>query len=385
MKPFKLEEKGREKCLAEDFDVVEEALERLKESSYSSLCLSRDGERYIRCDTSQVEDPCVTVREAIHGDRWILYYHFTQDWAEIQSFFAAYWQESLDPTGWEDQVVEQLTTQLGDLSQPSEGTFPWADTRHKAFAAGQLMIIAEILSHRDPYVLEKLSTSLSDPTLLQRAKEEPVPGPLHNEMTPKERVLLEYYTKWEDMPGNPITARFINETRRAKWLPKGTVLGVKDLLWTCFQWDVMVGLLKERGEIACLPVHSRYNEGSLSQFQDMMAQLLTARGLEIDYHNKYFKEARTISGWSAAAQGVLSDQGWSLVMLGERQLKEYPYALISARMERELWERSLAVGMRACTLSQYTCLSAGSMLFIIDAEERTKLWQRTGMIQDKHP
>lgn len=68
--------------------------------------------------------------------------------------------------------------------------------------------------------------------------------------------------------------RFNFETRRAKWLPKATALGVKDLLWTCLQWDVMVGLLKDRDMIACLPVHDRYNEGSLSQFQDMMAQLL---------------------------------------------------------------------------------------------------------------
>lgn len=182
-------------------------------------------------------------------------------------------------------------------------------------------------------MLENLSASLSDPALLQRAEEAPTPGPLRNEMTPKERVLLKYYTKWEDMPGDPITARFINETRQAEWLPKGTALGVRDLLWTCFQWDVMIGLLKEREKIASLPVLGSYNEGSLPEFQDMMAHLLAIRGLEIDYRNKYFKQTRTISGWSATAQGVLADQGWSLVMLGERRLTEYPYALVPLREE----------------------------------------------------
>ena len=114
----------------------------------------------------------------------------------------------------------------------------------------------------------------------------------------------------------------------------------------------------------------------------MMAELLSAQELEIDYRNKYFKQARTISSWSTAVQGVLADQGWSLVMLGERRLKEYPYAIIPIREEQGLWERSLAIGMRACTLSQYTCLSAGSMLWINDAEERTKLWRQTGMIRE---
>lgn len=275
-------------------------------------------------------------------------------------------------------MEEQLTAQLSDLPQPAAGAFPWADTRHKAFAAGQLLKIAELLSQRDPYVLEKLNASLSDPALLQRAEDAPTPGPLRNEMTPKERVLLDYYTKWEDMPGDPITARFINETRRAKWLPKGMTLAVRDLLWTCFQWDVMVGLLKDQDKIACLPVHSS-DEGSLPEFQDMLGQLLAARGLEIDYRNKYFKRMRDISGWSATAQGSLAEQGWSLVMLGERRLREYPYALIPIGDERRLWERSLAVGMRACTLCQYTCLSAGSMLWIIDSEERTKLWRQTGL------
>lgn len=134
--------------------------------------------------------------------------------------------------------------------------------------------------------------------------------------------------------------------------------------------------------IACLPVLDRYDEGRLSQFQDMMAQFLAEQGLEIDYHNKYFKQMRTVSGWSATAQGVLADHGWSLVMLGERRLKEYPYALIPIQEERGLWTRSLAIGMRACTLCQYTCLSAGSMLWTIDGEERTKLWRRTGMIRE---
>lgn len=382
MQPFMLEEKDQEKWLVDDFHAVEEALNRLKENPYSSLCLSQDGERYIRCATSHVEDPCITVRESIRGDRWLQCYHFTQDWAEIHTLFASYWHGTLDPSGWEDQVVEQLIARLSDQSQSSEGKFPWADTRHKAFAAGQLIRIAEILSQKDSYVLEKLNSSLSSPALLRQAEEAPAPGPLCNEMTPKERVLLKYYTKWEDMPGDPITARFINETRRANWLPKGTTLGVKDLLWTCFQWDVMVGLLKEREKIACLPVHDSYDEGNLSEFKDMMAELLSAQELEIDYRNKYFKQARTISGWSTAVQGVLADQGWSLVMLGERRLKEYPYAIIPIREEQGLWERSLAIGMRACTLSQYTYLSAGSMLCINDAEERTKLWRQTGIIRE---
>ena len=382
MRSFVLEEKGREKCPVEDFHLVEEALGHLKEDSYSFLCLFQDDEQYIRCDTSQVEDPCVTVRKSSRGDRWAQYYHFTRDWADIQALFSAYWQGTLDPSGWEEQVEEQLTARLSDLTQPAQGAFPWADTLHKAFAAGQLMKIAELLSQGDPDVLEKLNASLADPTLLRRAEEAPALGPLRNEMTPKERVILDYYTEWEDMPGDPITARFINGTRRAKWLPKGTALGVKDLLWTCLQWDVMVGLLKEREMIACLPVLDRYDEGRLSQFQDMMAQLLAEQGLEIDYHNKYFKQMRTVSGWSATAQGVLADHGWSLVMLGERRLKEYLYALIPIQEERGLWTRSLAIGMRACTLCQYTCLSAGSMLWTIDGEERTKLWRQTGMIRE---
>lgn len=132
-------------------------------------------------------------------------------------------------------MEEQLTANLSDLPQPTAETFPWAD--------GLLMKVAEILSQGDPYVLEKLNTSLSGPALLQRAQNAPAPGSLRNEMTPKEQVLLEYYTKWEDMPRDPISARFLNETRRAKWLSKGMTLAVKDLLWTCFQWDVMVGLL----------------------------------------------------------------------------------------------------------------------------------------------
>lgn len=383
MLSFVLEENGRESCPVEDLHVVEEALERLKIAPCSSLCLSRDGEQYIRCDTSHVEAPCITVRKPSRGDRWTQCYHFTQDWTEIRALFSAYWRGTLDTSGWEDQVEEQLTAQLSDLSQPAQGAFPWADTPHKAFAASQLLKIAELLSQRDLYVLEKLSASLADPAILQRAKDaSSALGPLRNEMTPKERVILDYYTKWEDMPGDPITARFINETRRAKWLPKGTTLGVKDLLWTCLQWDVMVRLLKEREMIACLPVHDRYDEGSLSQFQDMMARLLAAQGLEIDYHNKYFKQMQTISGWSATAQGVLADHGWSLVMLGERRLKEYPYALIPIQEEQGLWTRSLSIGMRACTLCQYTCLSAGSMLWIIDGEDRTKLWRQTGMIQE---
>ena len=382
MKPLGLKESDQEKCPVDDYRIVEIALERLRENPSSSLCLSRDNNRYIRCDTSHVEAPCVTVRESSRGDRWRQYYHFTQDWAEIHSFFAAYWEGTLDPSGWEDQVEEQLTAHLSNLPQPAAGDFPWADTRHKSFAAGQLLKIAELLSQGDPYVLEKLNASLSDPALLQRAKDAPSPGPLRNEMTPKERVLLDYYTKWEDMPGEPITARFINETRRAKWLPKGMTLAVRDLLWTCFQWDVMVNLLKEQNKIAYLPVHSSYDEGSLPEFQDMLGQLLAARGLEIDYRNKYFKRMRNISGWSATAQGSLAEQGWSLVMLGERRLKEYPYALIPIGDERRLWEGSLAVGMRACTLCQYTCLSAGSMLWIIDNEERTKLWRQTGLISE---
>ena len=382
MRSFILEEKGQAKRPVKDFHLVEQALGRLKEDPYSFLCLSQDEEQYIRCDTSQVEDPCVTVRKSSRGDRWAQYYHFTRDWADIQALFSAYWQGTLDPSGWEDQVEEQLTVRLSDLPLPAEGAFPWADTLHKAFAAGQLMKIAELLSQGDPDVLEKLNASLADPTLLRRAEEAPALGPLRNEMTPKERVILDYYTKWEDMPGDPITARFINGTRRAKWLPKGTALGVKDLLWTCLQWDVMVGLLKEREMIACLPVLDRYDEGRLSQFQDMMAQLLAEQGLEIDYHNKYFKQMRTVSGWSATAQGVLADHGWSLVMLGERRLKEYLYALIPIQEERGLWTRSLAIGMRACTLCQYTCLSAGSMLWTIDGEERTKLWRQTGMIRE---
>lgn len=188
-----------------------------------------------RCDTSQVESPCTTVRALSRGDRWRKYYHFTQDWAEIHDLFASYWQRTLDLSGWEDQVEEQLTANLSDLPQPTAETFPWAD--------GLLMKVAEILSQGDPYVLEKLNTSLSGPALLQRAQNAPAPGSLRNEMTPKEQVLLEYYTKWEDMPRDPISARFLNETRRAKWLSKGMTLAVKDLLWTCFQWDVMVGLL----------------------------------------------------------------------------------------------------------------------------------------------
>lgn len=380
MQLFMLVEKDRKNCPAEDFCMVEESLNRLKEAPYSYLCLSRDGKQYMRCDTSRVESPCITVRALSRGDRWRQYYHFTQDWREIHTLFASYWQGTLDLSGWGDQVEEQLTAKLSDLPQPTAEAFLWADTRHKSFAAEQLMKIAEILSQGDPYVLEKLHISLSDPALLQRAENAPDSGSLRNEMTPKERVLLEYYTKWEDMPGDPITARFLNETRRAKWLPKGMTLSVRDLLWTCFQWDVMVGLLKEQNKIACLPVHSSYDEGRLPEFQDMLGQLLAARRLEIDYHNKYFKQMQTISGWSATAQGSLADQGWSLVMLGERRLMEYPYALISIREEQELWTRSLAVGMRACTLCQYTCLSAGSMLWTIDSVERTKLWQRTGMI-----
>lgn len=382
MKPYELEEKNCGRRLVNDFRIVEEALERLRGNPYSFLRLSRDKDHYIHCDTSHVIDPCVTVRESHRGDRWLLCYHFTQDWTEIQSLFTAYWQGTLDTSGWEDQVVEQLTGQLGDLLLPPEGAFPWADTQHKAFAAGQLIKIAETLSQGDPYVLEKLSASLSDPAMLRQTEEAPALGSLRNEMTPKERVILEYYTKWEDISGEPVTARFINETRRAKWLPNGTVLEAKDLLWTCFQWDVMVGLLKERQESICLPVHSRYNEGSLSEFQDMMTQLLAAHGLKIDYQNKYFRQTQTISGWSATAQGVLADQGWSLVMLGERRLREYPYALIPIQEEQELWTRTLSIGMRACTLSQYTCLSAGSMLYIIDGEERTKLWLKTGMIRE---
>lgn len=56
MRSFVLEEKGREKCPVEDFHLVEEALGRLKEDSYSFLCLFQDEEQYIRCDTSQVEE-----------------------------------------------------------------------------------------------------------------------------------------------------------------------------------------------------------------------------------------------------------------------------------------------------------------------------------------
>lgn len=121
MKPFELEEMGQEKRTVGDFRSVEEALDRLKENPYSSLCLSRDEERYIRCDTSHVEDPCVTVRESSHGDRWVQCYRFTQDWEEINSLFAAYWQGTLDSSDWEDQVEEQLTACLGDLPPAARG------------------------------------------------------------------------------------------------------------------------------------------------------------------------------------------------------------------------------------------------------------------------
>lgn len=220
MRSFVLEEKGREKCPVEDFHLVEEALGHLKEDSYSFLCLFQDDEQYIRCDTSQVEDPCVTVRKSSRGDRWAQYYHFTRDWADIQALFSAYWQGTLDPSGWEEQVEEQLTARLSDLTQPAQGAFPWADTLHKAFAAGQLMKIAELLSQGDPDVLEKLNASLADPALLRRAEEAPALGPLRNEITPKERVILDYYTKWEDMPGDPITARFINGTLGPSGCPR---------------------------------------------------------------------------------------------------------------------------------------------------------------------
>lgn len=195
MKPFELEEMGQEKRPVEDFRMVEEALTHLEKSQYSSLYLSRDGEQYIRCDTSQVEDPCVTVRASSRVNRWVQCYRFSRNWADIRVLFTAYWQGTLDTTDWEDQVEEQLTAQLSNLSQPPEGAFPWADTRHKAFAAGQIIKIAEILSQKDSYVLENLSASLSDPAMLRRTEETPAPGPLCNEMTAKERVLLKYYTK----------------------------------------------------------------------------------------------------------------------------------------------------------------------------------------------
>ncbi len=38
--------------------------------------------------------------------------------------------------------------------------------------------------------------------------------------------------------------------------------------------------------------------------------------------------------------------------------------------------------MRACTLSRYTYLGTVSMLYIIDAEERTRPWRQTRIIRD---